>query len=210
MNSLSFISPSFLSIVLLDIVFLVGGVFCCCCCSASRQNFGHIFPSSLSPRESSWSCITLSPVGTVLSSMVKLPALAALSIAQASRVHYVLSVLWPRRQIQVPQEAPRKDSMWDICSNSFPFQKLGIGFSPAFHTELWKGIWQVSAPNPCSPWFPFSLFSVSAQTEETSPSGSPLENLNVRHVSVFSFPPQEEAGSWEFSPNRAMLRRGKN
>ena len=89
--------------------------------------------------------------------------------------------------------------MLDVGSNSFPSQeKLGIGFSPAFHNELWEG-------NMASEFFKplFSSLSnlvlslVSARIEETGPSVGPLTSLNAFQSSLFL--PRKKLGAARFS-----------
>lgn len=167
MNSFSVIFSSFLSIVLLDIIFLVavffgGGVW-----FSIESEFWTHFPLFffLKGEESSHCIIHSICCRNCPQNHCQAGQLFHHSELPTSRVHYVLSVLWHRRQTKFPQETSRKDRepMLDIGSNSFPSQeKLGIGFSTAFHTELWKGIWQVSAPKLCSPQSPiwYSLLSV--------------------------------------------------
>lgn len=215
MNSFSVIfffifKYSFAGYRILGCCFFGGGVGL-----ALSQNFGHISPSSFSSKERNHPIVSSIPsaVETVLRIIVKL--VSSSIIQNCPHLEYIMSYQCSdtgdrQRSLRKPPE--KTENLCQTGSNSFPSQeKLGIGFSIAFHTELWKGIWQVSAPKLCSPQSPiqYSLLSVLKLRKQSF--RQPLHKSECQtHVSVFSFPPQEEAGSWEFFPDGVIFKRGKN
>lgn len=96
------------------------------------------------------------------------------SIARVSRVRFVLSALWLRRPMQVLLEAPRKDSMLDLCFTlSLPRRSWELGDFLPHSTLRWGreyGKWVLWTLFPLVP--DLVLFPVSAQIVETGPSGS--------------------------------------
>ena len=97
---------------------------------------------------------------------------------------------------------------------SLPRKKLGFGFlASLFCTELEGGsmtsecvlLHNITFASQKLPTLdPFLSVLRSGQTEN-SPSGSPQKSELWTYVSIFSFPPQGEAGSWQYFLTGALL-----